>query len=313
MTSNNTEWCWGICTETAALSVHHNHLQGLLRPRSLGPTAEFWFSRSGVGGTRTCISSRFSRSANGPWQPTLRATEPGIHTPDYPCWVVWSSNRVKGQKKNLTLQPLGNIFKTASPLAQRWPSVYLARCSKGGIPVFTHSFLRYLGSPYRQHPISHQHVPSCFSHPGPARSRLLTCPRAYLTPRAQPGGSQAALISLSLGTGWTSQPRCPHHHDCSPVGRCWFYVALTAFQENPLWIFARGGVASTKQALHIYLKGVGSGQELNVFIPSCLIEMVSSPWCWIIPVSFSDICGPFSNTFCLFWLETWVASVTGVS
>lgn len=71
-----------------------------------------------------------------------------------------------------------------TPLAHCWPSIYLSRCHKIGIPVLTHSSLRYL-HPHIQHSTPHQHFLSWFTHPELSRNRSLAYPRATVTPGAQ--------------------------------------------------------------------------------------------------------------------------------
>lgn len=106
------------------------------------PPAEFGFSRSGCD-PRICISKSFSGNAVavGPADHILRTAEPDTHTP------VWLWNRLKYQMDDEILQPLGSISKTMIPVVQCWPNVYLSRCNKIGIPIFTYISLRYLGEP----------------------------------------------------------------------------------------------------------------------------------------------------------------------
>ena len=123
---------------------------------------------------------------------------------------------------------------------------------------------------------------------------------------------QAASISISLpfGTEPMSPPLWPHRRR-SQSRWCRFHCALTTLQERIFPLDSvRGVLACAKQTVHRYLKGVGSGCEPNVFIPSHLIETLALPWWHTIPINLLTSGGPFSNTICLFWLQMWVTSIT---
>lgn len=197
-------------------------------------------------------------------------------------------------------------------MAHCWPSIYLSRCHKIGIPVLTHSSLRYL-HPHIQHSTPHQHFLSLVYTSWTFKEPLTGLPQSNCHSRSSAQDChQAASISISLpfGTGPMSQPLCPHRRWLQSRW-CRFHCALTTFQERIFPLdFVRGALAYAKQTAHRYLKGVGSGYEPNVSIPSHLIETLALPWWCIVPISLLTSGGPFSNTTCLFWLQMWVASVT---
>lgn len=201
-----------------------------------------------------------------------------------------------------------------TPLAHCWPSICLSRCHNIGIPVLTHSSLRYL-HPHIQHSTPHQHFLSWFTHPEPSRNRSLAYPRATVTPGAQ----HRTVTRLPQSQSHFPSAQSPCHNPCAHTAHtdwlqsrwCRFHCAPTTFQERIFPLdFVRGVLAYAKQTAHRYLKGVGSGHEPNVSIPSHLIETLALPWWYIVPISLLTSGGPFSNTTCLFWLQMWVASVT---
>ena len=84
-------------------------------------------------------------------------------------------------------------------------------------------------------------------------------------------------------------------------------------EENlSLGFFQRGTGICWADSTQI-LEESGEWLEPKAFIPSHFIEKVASPWWPFIPVNLLTSCGRFSNIICLFWVQTWVASITHYS
>ena len=84
-------------------------------------------------------------------------------------------------------------------------------------------------------------------------------------------------------------------------------------EENlSLGFFQRGTGICWADSTQI-LEESGEWLEPKAFIPSHFIEKVASPWWRFIPINLLTSCGRFSNIICLFWVQTWVASITHYS
>lgn len=108
----------------------------------------------------------------------MRSTEPGIHTPHYSSWVVWS--RIRRRLSSFSLQA---TFLNHDPLGSLLTQYLFIEVPQNRNPCLDSQLSQIFTPTYTAFYTSS--TLSWFTHPELSRNRSLAYPRATVTPGAQ--------------------------------------------------------------------------------------------------------------------------------